>query len=371
MQLTRVRVRPGRGLGRLGPLLALSVAACSAAASSPGAGGSAGGNGGPAGAGGAGASGGEAGNGGGAGALLDAGVEASAPGCADTPATPAGSEATLAAAYAPLYRVFDLGVVPGIPGTGHLGGCVLDASDPNRLLVAGDSETDLGALYAIQLVRGPCGHIVGFSGSAQRVATTPNVDANLLWGPGSVLLYSQWPVDHLGQLLAGGSAPASDVDLYPLGVTRGSVSGLGFVPPPLGAAGQLRTLTWSDGAWYHLTLSGSAPPWTVSSPLDVTTLPNGPGGFAYVPAGSPGFAAQSLIVAEWSVDSVATYAVDDAGDPVVATRHDFFTAFPRPWGAYFEPKTGDFLFLTWSEPPDRVFVVQGFVEPPPPPDAPR
>lgn len=72
-----------------------------------------------------------------------------------------------------------------------------------------------------------------------------------------------------------------------------------------------------------------------------------------VPAGSPGFANQSLIVAEWraadpTLDRVAVYDVDPMGDPMVATRREFFHKFLRPWGAYFEPITGDYLFLSWG-----------------------
>ena len=72
------------------------------------------------------------------------------------------------------------------------------------------------------------------------------------------------------------------------------------------------------------------------------------------------------------LDRVATYEVDDNGDPIVGSRKDFFTSFPRPWGAYFEPVTGDYIFLTWGgpNPPDRVFIVQGFAPPPPPPEPP-
>ena len=56
---------------------------------------------------------------------------------------------------------------------------------------------------------------------------------------------------------------------------------------------------------------------------------------------------------------------DQQPHPLERTRKDFFTAFPRPWGAYFEPLTGDYLFLTWGDAMDRVFIIQGFMPPPP------
>ncbi len=102
------------------------------------------------------------------------------------------------------------------------------------------------------------------------------------------------------------------------------------------------------------------------------TLQGGPGGFAYVPPGSPVFANHSVIMAEWSDNKVATYAIDNLGDPIPATRVEFFTAFPRPWGAYFDRISGDYLFLTWGAgPPDEVYVVRGFAVPPPPPPPPK
>ncbi|MEW5849065.1 MAG: hypothetical protein AB2A00_09630 [Myxococcota bacterium] len=57
--------------------------------------------------------------------------------------------------------------------------------------------------------------------------------------------------------------------------------------------------------------------------------------------GANGFPVQSIMVAEWSVGKVAAYEVDNEGDPIPDTHHDFFTTFPKPWGAYFEPETGD------------------------------
>ncbi len=305
---------------------------------------------------------------------LDAGIDDAEAGPCVDPASDGGLDggvsAVLAPAFMGAYSVIDLGPVPGMP-PGHLGGTVIAYDDPDTLLIAGDSEAPSGVIYKIKVQRSPCGHIAGFVGSATPVATTPYVDANLVYGTSNVLLYTQWPVNQISQLLPGASTPATTKDMTSVGIQGGSVSGLGFVPPNLQAAFELRTVTWSAGYWYHVGLTWDGQLYDFSSPVQTATLPGGPGGFAYVPAGSPGFAKQSLIVAEWSVDTVGVYEVDEQGDPVVGTRQDFFTTFPKPWGAYFEPQTGDFLFLTWGTLPDRVFVVTGFAPPPPPPPPPR
>ncbi len=295
-----------------------------------------------------------------------------APNVCPAPDRPAGPDVVLADEFAPVYHAYDLGPVPGVPDP--LGGAVIAAADEDTLLIAGGSESPSGAIYAIGVERNDCGNIVRFVGTAQLVATTPYVDANLVHVSSQLTVYSEWPQFTLSQLPAGATAPARQTDLRTLGMDDTGDSGpggLGFVPPGLGAAGQLRLVTWPAGRWYQVDTAPDGALLSVDALTQTATLPNEPGGFAYVPAGSPGFEAQSLIVAEWrsdqALDRVAVYEVDDDGDPVVATRREFFTRFPRPWGAYFEPVTGDYFFLSWGTGEDHVYVVQGF-EPPPPVD---
>ena len=288
-----------------------------------------------------------------------------------SPLPAAGSDVVLAAPFAPLYSVYKLGKVPGVPDP--LGGTVVLASSANKLLVAGGSETEGGAIYAIGVDRDTCGHITGFSGTAHVVAQTPYVDANLVYRTSSLLLYTEWPQYTLSQLASGATTPDRRTDLRTLGMPAGGdygPGGLGYVPPGLAAAGELRLVTWPGGRWYHARTSPDGALLGIDGLTSTLTVPNEPGGFAYVPAGSPGFAKQSLILAEWrrlspTLNRVAVYDVDDAGDPIVATRREFFSKFPRPWGAYFEPVTGDYLFLSWGTGDDQMYIVQGFVPPPP------
>jgi hypothetical protein len=246
--------------------------------------------------------------------------------------------------------------------------------DQDTLLIAGDTETPQGALYSIKLKRDACGHILGWNGSATKVASTPYVDANLLYTKNNLLFYSEWPNYTLGQILPNSSMPDRETNLQSLGMGGGGTGGIGFVPGYLPPAGKMRGVTWPDGWWYHIDLAANGNLFNVTLlTKTAVTLPGGPGGFAYVPPGSPVFANHSVIMAEWSVDKVATYAIDNDGDPLPNTRVEFFTAFPKPWGAYFDRVSGDYLFLTWgaANPPDRVFVVRGFAVPPPPPPPPN
>jgi hypothetical protein len=294
------------------------------------------------------------------------GGDANANRCAPPP-NPAGADAQIAAQYAMYYSAYDLGAPPGVPDP--LGGTTILASDPNTLLIAGGSEGAEGAIYKVGVTRDACNHIIGFTGSSSVYATTPYVDANLVYSSSQLLLYSEWPMYTLAQLAGGTTTPSRETDLRTLGMPYAGdegPGGVGFVPTGLGAAGQLRLVTWPAGNWFHVTTAPDSGELAVSAITQTVTLPNNPGGMAYVPAGSPGFTQQAVIVAEWTTnDRVAVYDVDDSGDPIVATRREFFSAFPRPWGAYFEPLTGDYLFLSWGTGDDHVFIVQGFVPPPP------
>jgi len=295
--------------------------------------------------------------------------------CDDPPAVSGADALELAGEFSQLgYRVFDLGPVPGVPGP--LGGCVLMPGQRDTLLIAGASEAASGAIYAVQLKRNACGHIVGFvDGSTRKVADTPHVDANLVFASERLLLYTRYSSNRVGQLLfdAAGKVTTQDKDGWKLadGGVDASVGGLGIVPAGLTAAGGLRSLSWSGGEWNELTVaqqSGSELlSFVTAQAVEGSRLPNGPGGFGYIPAGSPGFEKQSLIVSEWSANSVGVYEVDEQGNPIKTSRRDFFSSFPRPWGAYFEQQTGDFLFLNWTSGSNRVAVVQGFVPPAPQP----
>ncbi|MBX7196971.1 MAG: hypothetical protein K1X94_33280 [Sandaracinaceae bacterium] len=287
-----------------------------------------------------------------------------APAC-ETPAPAVPPDVVIAPEFAASYSVFSLGPPPGIPGP--LGGMIVSHDDPSTLLIGGASETPSGAIYSIRIRRSACGHIVAWDGTATQLASAPYVDANLLYGPEQVLVFTEWPQFQFSQLRPGDAATTTRTDLREL-VTfaagdRGA-GGIGYVPAALGGGGAMRIVTWPTGDWYHLSATFTpGGTYTVGSVTLATNLPNGPGGFAYIPAGSPGFAAQSIIVAEWSHNSVAAYEVDGSGDPIPATRRDFLSYFRLPWGAYFEPETGDYLFLDWGG-GNNVLIVQGFVPPP-------
>lgn len=280
--------------------------------------------------------------------------------CDQMPAPATG--ATINAAYAQHYKLFSLGAVPGVPAP--LGGSVISASDPDTLLIAGGSERADGAIYSIKVKRNPCGHIYAFDGTAQRKATTPYVDASLVYAPNDTLLFTEWPGRYnVSELLPASATPDRSIDIRTHGMIGGGLGSIGYVPPGFTAAGGLRGASQPEGYWYHVNLAPDGSLFSITGSQMTTTLPNWPGGFAYVPIGSSDFPNPSLVVAEWNNKTVAAYDVDAQGDPIVSTRRAFIDNFDRPWGAYFEPTTGDYLFLSWGAGQDEVFIVQGFTPP--------
>ncbi len=295
-------------------------------------------------------------------------------GCSDVLPVPAGPEAVLADEYEPFYVAYDLGTVPAEGGgvLPRLGGLVVSPQDPNVALVIGPSEVPEAMLHSIELERGPCGHIVGFKGAAKPILTAPYLDL-MVNGPKGIAFISHYPTRQLSQYIAGQPALASTIDLQALGMESiYSPGGINFVPPGYPEAGMLRIAAFKidhvgTSGWYRATIDYQDPAYTITALSKTVDVPNGPGGFAYIPVGSPLFPEQRIIMTEWTSQpqAVSSYAVDAAGDPIPATRKPFFTSFVKPWGSYFEPETGDYIFLQWENQPDHVYIVQGFVPPPP------
>lgn len=281
----------------------------------------------------------------------------------EAPPNPVVNAAVIAAAYADDYRAYELGPVPGIPAGSDLGGMAIHDPDADTLVIAANAETPGGALYEVGVERGPCGHIIGFAGEAKAVAMTPHV-SDLLFVSGGLLFYTEWPKNHIAQLLPGASTPDLRTNLGELGITM-SAGGFGLVPPGIAGAGQLRVLTWDTGEWYHLDRDANGELFDLSNAVKITQVEAKSGGLAYVPGGSPGFDAPHVMLSESEAGKLSVYQVDAAGDPILESRVEFLSQLPFVYTTYFEPVTGDLLVSTIEAPQDQVYIVQGFAPPPP------
>lgn len=280
------------------------------------------------------------------------------------------TDITIDPAYASKYTAFDLGQIPGMPASKY-GGLVLKPGDDNKLLIGGGANLSGGGIYEVPLVRSACKHIVGFAGPAKKIADAPYIDGGLVVAAGGTLMFAAWPMDEIvrqntsgmiGIVPAGGSAPSKIINGSQFGMPE-ALAALAFVPTGFPGEGKLKLVTWEGGSWYDATLAvdGSGRPTDITSVTAGPSVPGGPEGFAYVPQGSPLFGVPSMVLSEWSQNSVATYEVTGSGDPSLSTRKTFLTGLSGAEGAFFDPSTGDFLFSTWNlQKPERLVVVLGF-----------
>jgi hypothetical protein len=258
------------------------------------------------------------------------------------------------------YTLVNLGSAVGVPAS--YGGLVIRPQEPNALYLMGAANGGAGALYRVALERDSSGHIVGWGCSETvYVSSAPNNDGGIAFLPSGAVIYTLYPSNYVGQILPGDTAPSVYTDLTALGIA-GSVGSLAFVPAGLPGAGRLKIASYNTGYWYDtsyttnpdgtITLTGVGP---------LVNIGGGPEGIAFVPAGNPGFAVNSIVVSEYSTGTVVAYESTGTGDPDPTTRRPFVVGLSGAEGAAIDPLTGDFLFSTFGG-SNRVYRVSGFTE---------
>ncbi len=273
------------------------------------------------------------------------------------------------------YNFVDLGSVPGLPPL--YGGLTFQLGNPNTLLIGGNANTASGRLYEIGVVRDVDNRITGFTGIANQFGNIGEYnDGGVVFGPDNVLFTAQWPVNNLGQTKLGSTTEDRVDNLSTLGIGGSSISALNFVPTGFAGAGRMKVVSWSSGNWYDVAYSpdgfgtfnlNSATQIDLDpSTPGIQSLPGGPEGFVYIPAGNPGFTVNSLLVSDYSAGQVSAYDLDSEGNPLVVTRRNFLTDLTGAEGAVIDPLTNDFLFSTFGG-GNRVIRVSGFNAPEPPP----
>jgi len=289
--------------------------------------------------------------------------------------------ASVDAYYAGSYTYSDIGVVPGVPTP--YGGVAFKNGDVNTLLVGGRANNAAGAIYQIQVVRDVNNHITGFNGTATLLSTAPRIDGGLTYGPtvtnaespaGSVLFFTTYSDNLIGQIKSGSSTPDRTDPLTPLGVCS-STGSVGFVPTGFSGAGRIKIASYSCGTWYDGTVTAASGANTGTYDISSLTLKttftvsgSGPEGFVYIKAGSPLFTADSIVITDYGTNEVYSYEVDSNGDPVDATRRTMVTGLGGAEGAATDPLTGDFVFATFGS-SNAISILSGFNSPNPTPSA--
>ena len=269
--------------------------------------------------------------------------------------------ANLAGSFGSSYTLNNLGSVAGVPTS--YGGIAF--KDANTLLLGGSANTGGGSIYAISLTRSGTNNSITSFGAPTLLATAPNIDGGLAFGPGGVLFYTGYDTNIIGQIKPGSTAPDKITNLSTLtpNSVASSVGSLAFVPSGFSGAGNFKIASYDAGTFYSASLvadgSGTFNIQNVSSPL---TIGSGPEGIAYVAAGSPLFTSDSLLLSEYDANRISTFTVDGNGDPIVSSGQDFITGLNGAEGATIDPVTGDFLFSSFGA-SNEIFQVQGFRAP--------
>jgi hypothetical protein len=270
--------------------------------------------------------------------------------------------------YAGSYSVIQLGSAAGVPAI--YGGLTLKLDDTGILLLGGRANTRSARIYSVALVRDVDDHITGFAGTATAFANangvTGGIDGGLAYGPGDVLFYTSFPDNRIGQIKPGSAGPNKLVNLTSLGVTS-SVGSLAFVPAGMPGAGRLKIVSYGTGVWYDGTVSPDATG-TYNIQIDLASaidLGSGLEGIVYVPAGQALFPKPSVLVTTYSLTegNVASYEVDEDGDPIPGTRRTFLSGLTGALGAAVDPVTGDFLFSMFEGSDSQVLEVTSIPEP--------
>jgi len=273
--------------------------------------------------------------------------------------------AVIAPYYSSNYTLIDLGPAGNVPNA--YGGLNIVAGNSNTLLLGGSANTAGGLFYTVPVTRGAGGHITAFGSPSVFGAAGSYNDGGLVYGPGGVLFYTQYPVNQVSEIKPGSTSDDKTVSLASIGIAT-STGAMSFVPASFPGGGQLKISSWPNGEFYTVTLApdGSGT-YDLTSATYVGSFPGGPEGFIYVPHGSPLFPGFNLLMAEFSAGSVGAYQLDSQGNPILGTRQDFITGLTGAEGAFIDPVTGDFLFSTFGTGSDSIYEIQGFNLPSPEP----
>lgn len=266
---------------------------------------------------------------------------------------------TLDAEFASSYSIATATLPTDLPTP--IGSGVFKAGDSSKLLLAGASETNSGAIYQVSVTRGAGSHITSFAASSSlAISNAPQINAGLAYGPGGVLFFATSRGAGLGQVKPGSTtrdkaAPTPFFD-------TSSDTGLAFVPAGFSGAGNLiMTYTPASGV-YQITLSpdGSGTYDIASGTLISAGLGGGLEALAYVAAGNPGFGVNSVLMAEYPGRYLA-FQVDAAGAPIASTQRVFATTggTTQALGFAVDPVTLDLLMFDFTG--RSVSIVSGFM----------
>ncbi|HEX8875703.1 MAG TPA: hypothetical protein VF777_03080 [Phycisphaerales bacterium] len=255
------------------------------------------------------------------------------------------------------YNIRNVGSIPGVPGS--YGGLCFKYDDPDLLLIGGAANQPTAAVYAIRVTRDSEGIINGFVGTATKFADAPNIDGGLTYGPGNVLFFTRYSTHAIGQIKPGQTTPSKDTPLA--SIFGGSTGSLQFVPDGYPGAGRLKVLSYNSRLWADINyVADGNGTYDILGPANsiISINPIAPEGIVFVQPGNPGFTKHSVLISDYSGGRIEVFDLDANGDPVLASKRTLITGFGGPEGGTRDPRTGHFMFSTFTG--NRLIVVTGF-----------
>lgn len=260
------------------------------------------------------------------------------------------------------YTLTDLGSIDQVPS--RYGGLTIRPDQPNTLYIGGFANESQGTLYTVNLVRDAVTHhITGFADAAVFYAPAPNNDGGIFFAPNGTLLFTQYSINHLGQILPDNTYITTLLTDYGIASSVGSIV---LVPFGYPGAGNLILASYNAGILYVVpfTIDGTGQ-YILSNATDQVSIDasaSGPEGIAYIPAGSLAFPNLSMAISSYGNGTVVVYDVGVGGLPVASSAREMVTGLDGAEGALIDPVTGDFLFSTFGG-GDKIIRISGFEKP--------
>lgn len=255
------------------------------------------------------------------------------------------------------YSIRNIGSIPGVPT--RYGGLCFKYDDPDVLMIGGRANETTASIYSIRVTRDSEGIINGFQGTATRFAEAPNIDGGLTYGPGNVLFFTRFNTHAIGQIKPGETVMSKSVSLA--SIFAGSTGAMQFVPPGFPGAGRLKVLSYNAGLWADLNfVADGSGTYDIPAPANsiINITPIFPEGVVFIQPGNPGFTKHSVLICDYPAGNVDAFDLDANGDPVLSSKRNLITGFGGPEGGTRDPRTGDFVFSTFTG--NRLIVITGF-----------
>ena len=272
---------------------------------------------------------------------------------------------SIGAPFSQYYTLTTVARPAGLMGGFGVGEILFDPADPNQLWMGEFASFNSGEVVDSAVMRDPAtNNITGFMGSLSVVDSTPFIDGGLTYGPGNYLYFTQYPNNTIGEIAPGHTSATYTVATG----TGASPGGLAFIPAGFGGAGNATISNYTGDFICSAAVSQAGDgSYTFGTCGNTVNLGYTPEGLLYVPAGTPGFNANSILIDDFSnsdsAGQVVAYQTDANGMPILATGSTLVSGIAGAEGIAIDPVTGEILVSTYNSNTWDVLTPSGAPEP--------